>query len=266
MNKTIHYFENELKKRTHIITTMSINIISIEGNIGSGKSTLLEILRDKCKGIVFLKEPVDVWSTITDSNGVTMLQKFYEDQNKYAFSFQIMAYISRLSLLKKAIKNNPGATIITERSLHTDRMVFAKMLRESNLIEDVNYQIYLKWFDEFLEECPLHKIIYVKADPAVCHSRVEKRSREGENNISLGYLENCHEYHEQMMADLPEIPKLVLDGNNDIFDQESRIIDSWIESIGEFIPTHKPAQHAQDNALKYVNAMLFSSDVYGFGL
>lgn len=238
---------------------MSINIISIEGNIGSGKSTLLEILRNKFTHVLFLKEPVDIWSTITDSNGVTMLQKFYEDQSKYAFSFQIMAYISRLSLLKKAIKNNPGATIITERSLHTDRMVFAKMLRESNLIEDVNYQIYLKWFDEFLEECPLHKIIYVKADPTVCHSRVEKRSREGENNISLGYLENCHEYHEQMMTDLPEIPKLVLDGNNDIFDQESRIVDSWIESIGEFIPT-------QDIMCKHMNAALFSSDVFGFGL
>jgi deoxyadenosine/deoxycytidine kinase len=213
-------------------------IISIEGNIGSGKSTLLEHLRLKLENnnVIFLKEPVEIWETIKDASGDTMLQKFYADQKKYAFSFQIMAYISRLSLLKKAMRENTGAIIITERSLHTDKMVFAKMLFDSNLIEDVNYQIYLKWFDEFTVECPLNKIIYVNADPVICFDRIKKRSRVGESCIPLEYLQDCHKYHNDMITILNNqlIKQIVLDGNQDIF-ENSIILGEWIAQIELFI-------------------------------
>lgn len=78
--------------------------------------------------VIFLKEPVDDWEAIVDEEGQTMLQKFYADQEKYSFPFQMMAYISRLALLRDALKGSPNATIISERSLYTDKLVFAKML------------------------------------------------------------------------------------------------------------------------------------------
>ena len=119
-------------------------IISIEGNIGSGKSTLLKYLT-RCyegeKDFVFLQEPVDAWDTIKDAQGVTMLEKFYQDQNRYSFSFQMMAYISRLALLKKTCEENPNSIIVTERSLYTDKHVFAKMLYDAKYIEEVEYKI-----------------------------------------------------------------------------------------------------------------------------
>ena len=90
-------------------------LISIDGNIGSGKSTLMEALKQKFKGnknVVFLREPVDEWDQIKDENNVTILEKFYANQKDYSFSFQMMAYISRLTLLKDAVKNNPNATFI----------------------------------------------------------------------------------------------------------------------------------------------------------
>ena len=170
-------------------------IVSIEGNIGSGKSTLLDNLRETYKNdanIVFLKEPVDEWEKIKDENGITILEKFYSDQIKYSFSFQMMAYVSRLKVLRDELKNiqfseNKKTIIITERSLHTDKMVFAKMLYDSGKIEYINYQIYLSWFDTFSEEFPVHKIVYVKTCPEKCYSRVHKRSRDGEENIPLDY-------------------------------------------------------------------------------
>jgi deoxyadenosine/deoxycytidine kinase len=214
--------------------------ISIEGNIGSGKSTLLKNLKEYYNGIaeyrvVFIKEPVDEWEQIKDSKGNTMLQKFYGDQKKYAFSFQMMAYISRLAEFKKAVKENPDATIfISERSLDTDKYVFAQMLFDAQEIEDVNYQIYTKWFDVFAEEFPITKVIYVKADPNICHSRIMKRSRTGEDGIPLDYLTNCHKYHENMMSKCIKAPCLELDGNVDIY-ENSDVVQSWIEKINLFI-------------------------------
>ena len=41
--------------------------------------------------------------------------------------------------MKNAIDVNPDAFIITERSLYTDKEVFAKMLYDDKKIEDINY-------------------------------------------------------------------------------------------------------------------------------
>jgi len=217
---------------------MSINqIISIEGNIGSGKSTLLHYLREEFKNnkhIIFLKEPVDEWDKIKDTNGITILEKFYADQEKYSFSFQIMAFISRLSLLKNTIKQNPNSIIITERSLYTDKMVFAKMLYDSGKIEHINYQIYLNWFNEFICDFPVNKIIYVKALPEICFNRIELRARVGENNIPIDYLTNCHEYHEDMINSNICDDKIVLDGNINIYENKKQL-HVWIKDIKQFI-------------------------------
>lgn len=117
-------------------------------------------------------------------------------------------------------------------------MVFAKMLHESGKIEDVNYQIYLKWFNSFNEDCPVHQIVYVKTDPEICHERIFKRSRAGEGCIPLDYLQDCHKYHEAML-DLKSTEcvcknQLVLNGNVDIF-ESSEALASMIKSVRDFI-------------------------------
>ena len=211
-------------------------IISIEGNIGSGKSTILKSLKEhfeNSRNIIFLQEPVDEWATIKDKEGNTILSKFYGNQKKYSFAFQMMAYISRLNLLKNAIKENPNSIIITERCLNTDRYVFAKMLYDSGKMEDVEYQIYLKWFDHFLEIQTIQKVIYLKTDPKICSYRINKRCRDGESNISVDYLIECHKYHEDMIDALTH-QSLIIDGNPDT-DIETNIIYKWINDIVKFI-------------------------------
>jgi deoxyadenosine/deoxycytidine kinase len=220
--------------------TAKPRIYSIDGNIGSGKSTLLNKLKAHYGGgnenVVFADEPVSEWETIADASGKTMLEKFYQDQEKWSFSFQMMAYISRLHILRQKVKENPGLIIITERSLHTDRYVFAKMLYDSGLIEDVNYQIYLKWFDHFLDECSISGIIYVKTDPEICFQRIKERSRTGESDIALAYLKKCDEYHERMICEhiINKFDVLTLDGTQNIF-SDAFVLNGWIQSIDFYI-------------------------------
>ena len=224
----------------------SYTFISIEGNIGSGKSTLLANLREHYKNndnVIFLKEPVDEWAKIKDINGTTILEKFYADQEKYSFSFQMMAYVSRIKVLRDTLKEKDNQEkkhyiIITERSLYTDKMVFAKMLYDSGKIEDVNYQIYLNWFDTFSGEFPVHKVIYVKAAPEKCYARIAKRSREGEENIPLEYLTACSLYHDNMLDKSTDScvcnEQLILDGNIDIYENKTQV-DKWIQEIEQYI-------------------------------
>ena len=115
-------FEEHTSHHNSFSMNNPASILSIEGNIGSGKSTLLEKLKAVYKDdpkMVFLDEPVKCWNNIKDANGVTMLEKFYSDQDKYSFPFQMMAYISRLAVMKEAIAKEIQIAYLLQKDAYT---------------------------------------------------------------------------------------------------------------------------------------------------
>jgi deoxyadenosine/deoxycytidine kinase len=219
-------------------------LVSFDGNIGSGKSTMMKKAHEFYKGksnVIFAEEPVEKWKLIKDKNGTEMLKLFYQDQEKHAFKFQIMAFVSRLAGLREIVKANPGKNIviITERSLYTDKEIFAKMLYDQGKMSDVEHQIYLTLFDEFASEFEVNKVVYIRTDPVKCHERIHLRAREGEELIPLAYLEECHKYHEEFL-DLDRglfKEQLILDGNNDIY-LNPGVADEWMRQIDANIFNH----------------------------
>ena len=221
-------------------------IISIEGNIGSGKSTILDNLEkslgDLRDRVVVLKEPLGVWESIKDPiSDQNILEKFYENQAKYAFPFQVMAYASRLSMIRRAIEENPSCSVILcERSLEADKHIFAKMLHDDGVIENINYQIYRSFCEEYAREFGVDAIVYIDADADVCHERVGKRSRQGEGGIPLEYLQKCKKYHDVWLMETRsvDIPLLRIQTNQDVSYDRSDPKDMgvrWIEIIRNYI-------------------------------
>ena len=217
-------------------------IVSFDGNIGSGKSSIVHYFeknfdkfcnkKGKNYNICFLQEPVSIWESIKDENGKNVIEKFYENNERYSFAFQMMAYISRLSLFKEALSKDYDI-IFTERSMYTDRHVFAKMLYDSKKMEYIEYQIYLKWFDEFAEVIKDIKTVYIKTSPVICDARVKKRNRSGEN-IPLNYLIDCHKYHEYWLQNKKI---LVIDGNIDILQTNETIENTYYDLVMEKVFT-----------------------------
>lgn len=184
-------------------------LISLEGNIGAGKSTMIEhmksVFQDR-EDIVFLQEPVDLWESVTQDDK-NMIQLFYDDPRKYAFAFQVLAFTSRLRLIREEIKkaNSIGTvkTIVMERSLEADKEIFAKMLYDEGKMESCEYQIYQMMSYDGLRECSVDGIIWLTTEADECARRIRTRSRDGEEGISLRYLEQCEIYHKQWLgADL----------------------------------------------------------------
>lgn len=227
-------------------------IVSFDGNIGSGKSTtcyeyeqylarhtatasettvfpnITSIREEVC----FLDEPVALWNQVCDKDGVNILTNLYKDIRANAFKFQMMAYISRLSLLRKAVKDPKIKLIITERSVETDRNVFAKMLYDAGDISHDEFQIYTLWFEEFLTDVPLGGIVYINASPDVCLERIGKRARAGET-IQVDYINRCHQYHEDWIR-ARGCPLLELPANEDII-ETPRLLSERMKRITEFI-------------------------------
>ncbi len=226
-------------------------IISFDGNIGSGKSSIVcyfeRNFQNFCKDkknkelkICFLDEPVNQWESIIDfSDGQNIIQKFYSNNKKYSFQFQIMAYISRLSLFRKALKENYDV-IFTERSMFTDKNVFAQMLYDSRKMSNTEFIIYTKWFDEFVDIFNTIKTVYIRTAPEICERRVLKRARPGEN-IPLSYLKDCHYYHDIWLNSPEQIESgniLVIDGNeetNTSLFVKNKYYDELMEKVYKFM-------------------------------
>jgi deoxyadenosine/deoxycytidine kinase len=197
---------------------MKMQLISIEGNIGVGKSTFTNILKSSINKSLLVPEPVDLWLNIKDEN-TNILQNFYQDIPRWAYTFQNMAYITRSMMIENVIKSNENSDIeyiFLDRSLGTDRNVFEKMLYDENKIDSIEHQCYNLWcdfYENYVRSNIKNKYIYLRCDPNICLERITKRGRSEESKIDLKYLENLHKYHESWLVDKDSV--LVLDCNKD---------------------------------------------------
>jgi deoxyadenosine/deoxycytidine kinase len=191
-------------------------LVSLEGNIGAGKTTLIRNLQEKYgdssslgKHILFLPEPVAFWQTFVDSKTKkNILDLFYENPKKYAFTFQMLAFQSRYELLRNTIANirkegTPVDTIVMERSLDADYHIFAKTMFENGTLEETEWEIYRFVTRERLAEFGVSGIIWLDVPAEECYHRVQERGREEECGLTLDYLRSCEEAHrEWLSADL----------------------------------------------------------------
>jgi len=217
-------------------------IISIEGNIGAGKTTLLNKLEDRFRKsnlkIVVVREPVDIWESIADSKGENILQKFYSEPYDHAFAFQVMAFSTCLSLLRSTIASNPDCdAIICERSPDANKHIFAKLLYNDGMISEIEYKIYNLFIKEHANEFTLDGVVYIDVAPEVCHQRISKRGRDGEEHINLEYLNKCKKSHDDWLyADGMQV--LRIDCSADVTYDKSIPKDKgimWLNLIEEMI-------------------------------
>ena len=204
-------------------------LVSIEGNIGSGKSTLLKRLRELEPSWTFVDEPVDSWLTIRNENGESLLEVFYKDIKRWAYTFQNAAVLSRGQMVQKAVEEwkgtytrmmkelaehyhnkvvsqpkplVPSHIILMERCVETDRNVFAKMLKADGKMDGIEWILYEKWYDFITGMVPkINAFIWVDTEAKTCYERIKMRAREGEDDIPLEYLQNLEKVHKEWLEE-----------------------------------------------------------------
>jgi deoxycitidine kinase/deoxyguanosine kinase len=193
---------------------MSHIIISLDGNIGAGKSTLLQEIRNKLHDVHIVDEPVSQWSALKNAKGKSLLELFYEDKNRWSYTFQNCALLTRLKNIQKAVENidttiSSPQVIITERSVLTDKHVFAEMLYDAGNIDPLEWELYESWFNVFGKKYPVRAIIYVSTSSGTSKERINTRNRTGEESIDLEYLDALDRQHKKWIKNT-NIPVLTL--------------------------------------------------------
>ena len=183
-------------------------VILLEGNIAAGKSTVGRALKES--GMFdFIEEPVDAWQSGFASN---LLEAFYRDMERWAFTFQTLAFLTRAKTWRDSLALTSHSRVVLERSLLTDRYVFARNSHRLGGMSDVEWQVYCELWDLVVSGYSVEPdcILYYRAPADVCLERIKVRGRSEESGITLEYLQQLEALHDEWLLDNSRA--IILDG------------------------------------------------------
>jgi len=194
--------------------------IAVAGNIGAGKSTLAQKLAQHYKWEVFYES--------VDDN--PYLEDFYGDMHKWAFHLQVYFLSTRI----KQVLDIQAAehTIIQDRTIYEDAVIFAKNLHASGHINRRDYSNYLNLFETmtgFVK--PPDLLIYLRAGMPTLVERIEKRGRDYENNIKLDYLRKLGETYEDWISTYNKGKLLIINADQLDFVARQEDLGKVIEKV-----------------------------------
>ncbi|XP_029960709.1 deoxyguanosine kinase, mitochondrial isoform X1 [Salarias fasciatus] len=236
--------------------------VSIEGNIAVGKSTFARLLQSTCSDWEVMAEPVSKWQSIqsvaakrpdeppqtTVSN---LLQMMYQDPQRWSYTFQTYSCMSRLRTQlqpppARLLRSQGTPVQVYERSVYSDRYIFALNMFELGCINSTEWAVYQDWHsflvEQFGQQVELEGIIYLRAPPQTCLERLERRGRAEEEGVKLDYLEKLHLQHERWLVQkdteihfekLKQIPVLQLDASME-FQRSPEVQEQFIAKVKNF--------------------------------
>lgn len=170
--------------------------ISLEGNIGAGKSTLLKNIAQKYPYLITIPEPVEAFSSYTDSSGTQWdpLAEMYSNPTQNTVSTQHILMNINLEKYKRV-------GFIRKRAVFTDRhfdsclnfIQLGKLKGDISafaaaLLRDVHRKLRRK-----LQRQRPDILVYLGTPPQVCFERIQQRQRASEcqskSAVNLKHLE-----------------------------------------------------------------------------
>ncbi|VUZ52200.1 unnamed protein product [Hymenolepis diminuta] len=169
--------------------------VAVEGNIGCGKSTFLKYFGDYSSNIQVSPEPIELWN---DVRGFKLFEVFYGNPNRWSTAFQSQVMTT---MMNRQAEKQTAPVRILERSVSSCRYIFIEAMNRNGQISDEDLDVFDKFYNYGLSlpSSDLDLIVYLRCMPEVCAERIRERDRKGESSISLDYLNQLHDLHEEWL-------------------------------------------------------------------
>jgi len=180
--------------------------IVVEGNVGVGKSSFTEqLVSMRGAHARLFPEPVDKPAFRT------LLGRYYADPARWGFTFQMYALKERFKQHTLAAELAAyGIDVVQDRSIYADGC-FGRLVHLDGNMTTEEWDIYADSFGNlkrFLRYPDL--MIYLRADPQVCHERTKRRGRKEEAGVPLDYLKRLHDEHDALVDAMSRFTRVVV--------------------------------------------------------
>jgi deoxyguanosine kinase len=81
------------------------------------------------------------------------LEYYYKDPKRWGYTFQSYAFYTRHKHFKHILKNIDASKnpLFIERSVFSDREIFARMNQRNKTFEEIEWAVYNQWFDYLID-------------------------------------------------------------------------------------------------------------------
>lgn len=195
---------------------MKHKYIAVEGAIGVGKSSLVEALAarfDSAKVMESIENP--------------FLVDFYNDRQGAAFQAQLFFLLSRYRQLTDHVQQDLFSRLVIADYVFEKDKIFAYL----NLTDD-ELLIYDKLFSLLEPKVPRPDlVIYLQAGNDVLMSRIRKRRRDVEANLSEKYISEVNRSYNHYFFHYDATPLLVVNTSDIDFVHREEDLEDLIEQI-----------------------------------
>jgi len=192
-------------------------VIIVEGQIGVGKTTMGEAM-EAGFGVPLYRE-------LQRDETLSLLDRFYADQTRWAFTLQIHFLNDRFRMIKQIVADGRGTL---DRSIYGDA-IFAEVLHDDEQMSDEEYLTYTTLLDNMLEHVPSPDLlIYLDCSVDTAMDRIRKRDRGLESGIPRDYLEHLNRRYLEWYEAYDRSPKIWIDTDQQPLDDP----DAMSETLG----------------------------------
>ena len=214
---------------------MQARYIVVEGPIGVGKTTLAQRIAERFSGELLLER--------AEEN--PFLDRFYDDPRGAAFQTQLFFLMQRAEQLQELRQRDLfQPTLVADFSFHKDRL-FARL----NL-DDAEYRLYDHVYRALEMEIPAPDlVVYLQAPVDALLTRIERRGRACEREISADYLTRLSRAYVDLFYYYEDSPLLIVNaGDINIADNERdlALLMEQIETVHSGRHYFNPAPLALD--------------------
>ncbi|MBN1542489.1 deoxynucleoside kinase [candidate division KSB1 bacterium] len=198
--------------------------VAIAGNIGVGKTTLTLRIADRFEWQAYYERVIDN----------PYLEDFYSDMKRWSFHLQVY-FLSRRFKDQKTI-TEAGRNCVQDRTIYEDAEIFARILHDQQYMNDRDFDNYRELFDtmtSYLRKPDL--ILYLRASTWTLITRIRKRGRDYEKNITSEYLHVLNQAYDRWISQARnDFNVLTIDADNLDFDQDPQVLEEIYRQIDRY--------------------------------